>query len=123
MAPAEAEDIRGLFGPRARVLPAERVGELVPRGGEFWTTLVALLVLAYALEAAAGWIASVRNERRRRQAGGGDDGAGNGAGSDIDNDASSSNAGRLRPAGPAKTDNPDRPAAAGRRSERQEGSA
>jgi hypothetical protein len=67
MARAEAGELRKLFGPQARVLTPDRLGELVPRGGEFWTILVALLLLAYAVEAAAGWIACVRSERRRQQ--------------------------------------------------------
>jgi hypothetical protein len=70
MARTDAAELRSLFGPQARVLTPDRLGELVPRGGEFWTVLVVLLLLAYAVEAAAGWIACVRSERRRQQTSG-----------------------------------------------------
>ena len=65
MARIDGTELQKLFGPGTRVLAPDRLDELVPRGGEFWTALVILLLAAYAVEAVAGWIASVRSERRR----------------------------------------------------------
>jgi hypothetical protein len=65
MARVGGTELQKLFGPQARILTPDRLGELVPRGSELWTALVVLLLMAYAVEAIAGWIACVRGERRR----------------------------------------------------------
>ena len=64
MARIPRDELLELLGPETTVLTPDRLGELVPRGGEFWAILVAVLLVAYAAEALAGWLASLRSQRR-----------------------------------------------------------
>lgn len=65
MAQIAGSELQALFGPQTRILAPEHLAELVPLGGEFWTVLALMLFVAYTVEAAAGWVACVRSERRR----------------------------------------------------------
>ena len=56
-----------LFGPNARVTGADALAKLAPTGGELTRALIIALLLFYVVEAVAGWIASVRKERRRTE--------------------------------------------------------
>ncbi|HEY3319096.1 MAG TPA: VWA domain-containing protein [Planctomycetota bacterium] len=64
MTPIAGTELQALLGPETRILSPSHITELAPRGGEFWTLLVALLALAYCIEALAGWIACVRNRQQ-----------------------------------------------------------
>jgi hypothetical protein len=60
-----ADDLAAIFGPAARLVPADELERLVVRGAEWWLPLVVLLFCAYAAEALIGWRDSVRRERER----------------------------------------------------------
>ena len=60
-----AADVAALFGPRARVSNVADAAGLAPRGLELAGWLVLLLILLYALEAAIGFILSVKREKQR----------------------------------------------------------
>lgn len=57
--------LKTLLGEDVRVLPLDGAVGLAPTGAEFWTLLVALLILAYAAEAFIGWVLTARRERER----------------------------------------------------------
>jgi hypothetical protein len=65
--PLDAAEVPKLFGGAARVVGADALARLAPTGGELTKALVVALLLLYAFEAAAGWVASVRKERRRTE--------------------------------------------------------
>ena len=65
--PLEAAEVPKLFGPNARVTGADALAKLAPTGGELTRALIIALLLFYVVEAVAGWIASVRKERRRTE--------------------------------------------------------
>ena len=61
---ADERDLASLFGQGVRTVNLAAV-EPVPRGGEFWKALVALLLLAYVVEAITSWVLSARREKKR----------------------------------------------------------
>jgi hypothetical protein len=60
-----SDELASLLGNDVRIAKAHVPADLLPGGGEMWTLLVVLLLLAYATEAALGWVQSARRERRR----------------------------------------------------------
>ena len=62
---AVAAEVPKVFGSAARVTRADALSKLAPTGGELTRALIIALLLFYLIEAVAGWIASVRKERRR----------------------------------------------------------
>ena len=65
--PLDATEVPKVFGSTARVTGADALSKLAPTGGELTRALIIALLLFYLIEAVAGWIASVRKERRRTE--------------------------------------------------------
>lgn len=60
-----SEELLTLLGNDVEIAKAHVPADLVPGGGELWTLILVLLLLAYAAEAALGFIQSAQRERRR----------------------------------------------------------
>ena len=58
-----------LFGNNVRIAASNQPLKLALSGFEFWTPLIALLMLAYALEALIGFRANARRQRERSEGG------------------------------------------------------
>ena len=67
--PMTLPGLRDLFGNAVRVATPGQPLKLALLGFEFWTPLIALLMLAYALEAFVGFRANARRERERSEGG------------------------------------------------------
>ena len=65
-----ADEIQKRLGTPIRVAALDKPLDLSVRGFEFWTLLVVLLILAYAVEAAAGFWVNARREKERVATGG-----------------------------------------------------
>jgi hypothetical protein len=61
--------LRELFGTGVRIAGADQPLGLALRGYEFWTPFIALLMLAYALEALIGFRSNARREKERSEGG------------------------------------------------------
>ena len=61
---AENAELSSLFGDGVRRMDLAGVDTVV-RGGEFWKTLVALLLVAYVVEALTSWVLSAKREKKR----------------------------------------------------------
>ena len=57
------DDLDAIAASRGRVLPAKSLDEIAPTGLELAYLIIILLIIAYALEAAAGFLLSARREK------------------------------------------------------------
>jgi hypothetical protein len=64
-APWADQDVRRVFGQRARTITPKAFATLDVRGMELWRYLMMFLFAAYAVEAVAGWIMNTRRETER----------------------------------------------------------
>lgn len=60
-------EVAALFGDGTRVAGLGEDAGLAVAGGELWSALTVVLLLAYAAEAAMGWALSARREKQRAQ--------------------------------------------------------
>jgi hypothetical protein len=58
-------ELKSLFGPSVRVVVGDLPTDLVPTGAEFWHIFIIGLLIAYTLEAIAGFLSTAKREKER----------------------------------------------------------